>query len=170
MRLLLLLVLVSSAAAQTPDTSAVPSRGGLPRVGRAVVGIVASVGAPVALYYLAGEEAAAAGVIALPLVGAITVHTAGPDEGADFGRTLGGALIGTLPAVAIFAATAISTAATCSDICIPVVGLAAGTVAYIVGPSIGAALWYRPGTSLQPIVLVGPAGERAAGVALRIGL
>ena len=170
MRLLVLaLVFASAAAAQTPDTTAAPPQRPFPRAGRALVGVLASVGTPVALYYLAGEEAAVAGAIAFPLVAAVAVHEAGPGEGADFGRTLGGALIGAAAGVVVLAAGgAVSASGVCGELCFA--PLLPGVAVLVLGPSIGAAIRYRPGTSLQPVVLVRPGGNRTAGLALRVAL
>ena len=162
MRLLIALVFLTTAASAQPTAA--------DRSVRAVAGIVFAVGTPVVLYYGVTDEAALAGAVAAPLVAAIAVHYAGTDGRGSFGRTLGGAAIGLLPSVAIWGATAAYTGATCSDICIPVYGLAAGVVAYAVGPAIGAALRYRGGGRIEPVTLVGPDGERAPGLALRVAL
>lgn len=163
MRLLLLAALLASAAASAQPAS--PSR-----TGRALVGIAASVGTPFVLYYVVSDETAIAGAFAAPLVAAVAVHYVGTDDRGSFGRTLGGAALGLLPSVVIFGATAAVTALTCSDICIPIYGLAAGTVAYAVGPAIGAALRYRGGPTAVPVVLRGPDETWAPGLALHVGL
>jgi hypothetical protein len=163
MRPLVLAVLLVSTPASAQSTS--PSR-----TGRALVGIAASAGTPFVLYHVVSDEAAIAGAVVAPLVAAVAVHYLGTDRSGRFDRTLGGAALGLLPSVVIFGATAVVTAATCSDFCIPVYGLAAGTVAYAVGPAVGAALRYRSAPQVQPVVLRGPDGGRAPGLALRFAL
>lgn len=163
MRPALVLLLLASSASSAQSAGAA-------RATRALVGIAASVGTPFALYHLVGDEAAIAAAFGAPLVAGVAVHYVGTDGSGSLGRTLGGAALGLLPSVAIFGATALMTVATCSDICIPVYGILAGTVAYAVGPAIGAALRYDGGIRAAPVVLAEPGGGRALGLSLRIHL
>jgi hypothetical protein len=73
---------------------------------------------------------------------------------------MAGAAVGALPGVALFAVAR----------ALPgdrdFWWFIAGSAASVVGPTVGAVVGFES----APVVLVGPGGERAAGVALRVGL
>ncbi|HEX9951455.1 MAG TPA: hypothetical protein VGB53_06775 [Rubricoccaceae bacterium] len=170
--LLLLTLLASAAAAQSPDTLGARRPLSSSVVVRALAGATVSVGLPFLVYYGSSgeqEEAAAAAVIAIPLTAAIGAHYLGTDGSGDFGRTLAGAGLGALAGVTVLAIGGIvSASGVCGELCF--VPLAPGAVALILGPAIGAAIRYRGGVRAEPVAFVGPDGERAAGVALRVQL
>lgn len=173
MRTLLLLTLLASAsAAQTPDTLGTRRLSNPSAAVRILAGATVSVGLPVLVYYpSSGEQegVAAAAVIAIPLTAAIGAHYLGTDGTGNFGRTLAGAGLGTLAGAAVLAVGGlVSASGVCGEFCF--LPLAPGAVALILGPAIGAGLRYRGGdVSAAPVVLVGPGGERAPGLALHVG-
>ena len=169
MRALLLLVLATSAAAQTPGTVTARHPAGSSPVIRILVGATVSVGAPVLLAYAHADEAAIASAVAIPLTAALAVHYFGTDGSGSFGRTLVGAGLGSLSSVVLLAAGGIvSASGACGEFCFA--PLVPAAVAFLIGPAIGAGLRYRGTPDMQPVVLVGPDGERTAGLALRVGL
>lgn len=158
---LLLAVLVTSATAQTPDTTAARPAHRLSRGQRALVmaaGFTAG-------FLIAPEDDLNLRAVASPIAAGLAVYGAGRLTGhrGRLAPTMAGAAVGALPAVAIFAVSR----ASLDD------GFwwyLAGATASVVGPAAGAVVGFDRSVAAQPVVLVGPDGARAAGLALRVGL
>lgn len=144
--LLALSLAAASASAQVADPAP-------PAPNRLVLGL-AGVGASTATlvaFGTASPDLAAAGLLLSPVAAATAVYAVGQAQGGDdsFGRTLGNAALGTLPAVALLTATTLvlvgsgwDTEADDSGAATGALGIAAGA-AFVVGPGAYAAFRYR---------------------------
>lgn len=170
MRLVALFLLFAvSASAQTPESAAAQRSFRSHPVTRILVGAAVSVGTPALLGVVGADEAAVAGLVAIPLTAALAVHYIETDGSGHFGRTLVGAGLGALAGGAVLGAGRLVCEIQDPEECI--FPLLPGGVALVFGPAIGAGLRYRGSSaSAAPVVLVGPDGERAAGLALRVHL
>lgn len=164
---LVLLVVAAAASAQVPDRPG-PDRLvlGLAGVGASTVTLMA--------FGTASPDLAAAGLLLGPVAAAAAVHAVGRAQGGDdsFGRTLGNAAVGTLPAVALVTASTLVLVGSAWDPGAedPAAGGTALAVvagaAFLVGPGVYAALRYRPsGPEAPTVALVRTAGGALVPVA-----
>jgi hypothetical protein len=151
--LVLLLVPTSAFAQDVLSSPAGPNRlvMGLAGVGASTVTLMA--------FGTAAPELAAVGLLLSPVAGATAIHLVGRAQGGEdsFGRTLGNAALGTLPAVGLLTVATLvlmgsawDSDASDPDAALNVVAFAAGT-AFLVLPSTYAAMRYRapgPGVAL----------------------
>ncbi len=175
MRLLFLLALLaSSAAAQTPDTTAARRRGPTADLvlGGAAAGATAVLLGTLALKAAgASEEARSWTVFLYPAGAAVGVYDIGRRRG-QHGTARGaalGAVRGTLLATGgvLLVGYGLGKILSPSDDNSAVIF--AGLAVVVVAPPYFAAAGYHA-SDVQPVVLVGPDGERAAGLALRVAL
>lgn len=162
MRLALLLALLAtSAAAQTPDSTASLQGNRLTR-GQRVLVMAAGVTAGM---LITPDDDQTLWAIASPVAAGLAVYGAGRLTG-HRGRlvpTMAGAAVGALPALALFTVSRAS----------PNDGFwwyVAGATASVVGPAAGAVVGFDRSMAARPVVLVGPAGERTPGLSLTIAL
>lgn len=175
MRLLFLLgLLTSSAAAQTPDTTTALRRGPSADLvlGGAAAGATAVLLSSLALRAVGASEETRSGMIFLyPVGAAVGVTTIGRRDGrhGTFRGAALGAVRGTLVAAGgvLLVGYGLGRVLSSSDDNTAVI--LAGLAVVVVAPPYFAAAGYAA-SDVQPVVLVGPDGERAAGLALRVAL
>ena len=162
--LVLSAVLLAVPASAQPTDSPVGST----RHVRLLVGGAVTAGIPLLLLTVS-DGVATAGLAAAPLVAAVAVHYVGTDGRGSFSRTLSGALIGALPGAVVLG---VAGARACSgdDGCFGLpVPSRAGSVLYVVGSAVGAALLYQGSTSTVAFERV-PGGEVVPVIAFRVAL
>lgn len=175
MRTVLLLV-SASAAAQTPDSTATRRRGPSADAvaGGAVAGAVAVLAGTLAMRAVGySEEARGWAFLLYPVGSAAGVYDIGRRRGRH-GTARGtalGAVRGTLFAAGgvLLAGYGVSRAFDVGDDSAAGAAILAGLAVMVVTPPYFAAAGYDA-SDVQPVVLVGPAGERVAGLALRVAL
>lgn len=178
MRLALMLALLATgAAAQTPDSTAStaarrPTAGVV--LGSAAVGLTAvAVGRVLLRAAGVSEDARGAAFLLYPVGAAVGVTEIGRRQGRH--GTLRGAAVGAARG-SLFAAGGVlllgygvGQALDRTDGASGGAAVLAGLVAVLIAPPYAAAAGYNA-SDVQPVVLVGPDGERTAGLSLRIGL
>ena len=172
--LLLTLLLASSAAAQTPDSTATRRRGPSADLvlGGAAVGAAAVLLSNLALRTAGVSDEARSRLIFLyPAGAALGVVEIGRRQGRHGtvrGATLG-AVRGTLVAAGgvLLVGYGLGKILSAGDDNNPVIF--AGLAVVLIAPPYAAAAGYAA-SDVQPVVLRGPDGERAAGLALRVAL
>ena len=172
MRLVLLLALIaSSASAQTPDSTATrrPTAGIV--LGGATAGVTAVLAGTLVLKVV-GVDAGAA-ILLYPAGAAFGVYDIGRRQGrhGTFRGAALGAARGTLFAAggALLLGYGVGRTFNQNDGASGGAAVLFGLAVVLIAPPYAAAAGYSA-SDMQPVVLAGPDGEQAAGLALRIGL
>ena len=166
--LLALAVLAPTVSAQTNRLTA----------GETVLMVLAGTAAEVGVLAVAGESPGML-VYAMPVAAGVAAYGMGQALGnqSRLAPTMLGAGLGALPGIALVAAAGTTLEASTGEDDLDLIGgdtvllLVTGAVAYLLIPPIAATAGFGRGRSAAaPVVLTGPGGERAAGLALRLSL
>lgn len=170
MRLVLTLILLAtSAAAQTPDSTAARRRGPSPTVviGGALAGVATMLVGSVVIKAVGGPDESAWGYALYPLGAAVGVHGLSRDRGLTGSFRQGAAQASIAAVVGYAIGYGLGAGQETRSVSGQVgVGLAGGAVVLLLPPLAAAGAYYVP--DVQPVVLVAPDGLRAAGLSLTV--